>query len=48
MLISLINSFNININWLLTGAGSMFSKDTEKEKNFAFKVKELLKQEGLL
>lgn len=48
-LISLINVFDVNINWLLTGKGEMFQNFKVKEKDeFTLRVEDILRQNGLI
>ena len=44
-LLSLINVFNVNINWFLTGKGEMFLAD---EDDFTKKVEDILKIHKLI
>jgi transcriptional regulator with XRE-family HTH domain len=46
-LAKLIVEFNVNINWLLTGRGDMFTDDETQEQKIESQVKKVLDKYGL-
>lgn len=51
ILSTLFINYDINLNYLVTGSGSMFNKQQENfdsSENFADKVRKILKEEGLI
>ena len=48
-LLNLLNTYNVNINWLLNGKGEMFisDKDDDFDKKIEQKITEILKKHGL-
>ena len=47
-IVLLFKYFNVNLNYLLCGYGSAFNNTTNINDEFKFKVKEVLKEEGLI
>lgn len=46
----LIENFNVNVNWLITGKGELFMNNTLEliEDEFTLKVEKILRNKGLI
>ncbi len=46
--IQLYKIFNVNLNWLVSGTGSMFNEDSDKKEELRKEIREVLKEEGVI
>jgi len=47
-LVLLLQYYNVNINYLLLGMGNMFIRQTNSSDEFGYRVRQILKEEGLI
>lgn len=46
--VQLYKIFNVNLNWLISGAGEMFNINPNKKEELRKEIREVLKEEGII